>query len=400
MILAGSLGTAWAKPRDPGDFTPEDELHALKKRVGAEMVPIIDGARLSRTLQKLNEGRAPVRILHLGDSHVASDYITGMARHRLQARYGNAGRGFSHIDQAWGYGGRRLRRSDRDWVRDRIVDANRAGLPFGFSGISIESKRRNARAVYRVEPEDRSVRVYYQVQPGGAPVDVLLDREKIGRFETDGPPSSKVFSAKLGPGGRRKLTLVARGKRARLYGISFETGAPGVLYESIGPVGADAKVYLQLDRTSFAEHLIAHDPDLVVLMVGGNDALKMRKRWTTLEKVTADHDNLLTFLKETLPSADCMLWTPMDAGRKTRRGIVSKPLLGDVRRMQLEVARRHGCAVWDMYESMGGAQSIGRWVKARVMNQDLVHPKRRAADLLGSLFADAWNELADGSGGP
>lgn len=400
MVLAVSSGTAWAKPRDPGDFTSKEKLHALKKRVRAEIVPIIDSSRISGTLEKLKKGTAPVRILHLGDSHVASDYITGIARHRLQEMYGDAGRGFSHIDQAWGYGGRRLKRTDRDWVRDRIVDRNRAGRPFGFSGISIESKRKNAKAVYRVEPEDRTVRVYYQAQPGGAPVDVLLDGKKIGAFETDGDRVSKIFAAELGAGGRRKLTLVARGKKARLYGISFETGNPGVLYDSIGPVGADAKVYLQLDPASFSEHLIAHAPDLVVLMVGGNDALKIRKGWTTLEKVTSDHENLLRFLREKLPEADCMLWTPMDAGEKTKRGVVSKRYLGEVRQMQLEVAKRHGCAVWDMYRSMGGAESIGRWVKARVMNRDLVHPKRRAADLLGSLFVDAWKELADGSGGP
>jgi hypothetical protein len=43
---------------------------------------------------------------------------------------------------------------------------------------------------------------------------------------------------------------------------------------------------------------------------------------------------------------------------------------------------------------MGGEQSVARWVKAKVMNKDLVHPKKAAADLLGSLFVEAWKDLA------
>jgi lysophospholipase L1-like esterase len=392
-VLWPALGHA--KPHYPGEFTSEKKLHDLKKRVSAKKVPIIDPSALDRTLGKLR-AKKRLRVLHLGDSHVASDYITGMVRHSLQKMYGNGGRGFSHIDQIFGYGGRRLVRSDDDWVRDRIVDTNRAGLPFGFSGISIESKKKGVKATYRVLPEDEIVKVYYQRQPGGAAVDVLVEGKKIGSFDTGGDTKSEVFTGDIPAAGKktRELSLVAKGAKARIYGISFETAKEGLIYDSIGPVGADAKVYLELDPKSFEEHLIAHRPDLVVLMVGGNDALKIRKGWTNLDKVTQDHENLLSFLDQKLPDADCMLWTPMDAGDQEKGRIVSKKWLKEVRDMQLTVAKAHGCAVWDMYGSMGGEQSVARWVKAKLMNKDLVHPKKAAADLLGALFVEAWKDLA------
>ena len=53
-----------------------------------------------------------------------------------------------------------------------------------------------------------------------------------------------------------------------------------------GRWGQTPRFYLQLERQSFLEHLEAHQPDLVVLMVGGNDAMKIRKGWTDLKKVT------------------------------------------------------------------------------------------------------------------
>jgi hypothetical protein len=384
-----------AKPHYPGEFTPDKKLLELKKRVSAQNVPIIDGSAIERTLGKLR-AKKKIRILHLGDSHVASDYITGMVRHGLQKMYGDGGRGFQHIDQQWGYGGRRLERNDGPWLRDRIVDTNRAGLPFGFSGISIESKKKGATATYRVLPEDRTVRVYYQKQPKGGAVDVLVDGKKIGSFETSGDKVSEVWSGELGAGKKqRELSLVAKGENARIYGISFETDkTPSLIYDSIGPVGADAKVYLELDPKSFEEHLVAHKPDLVVVMVGGNDALKIRKGWTNIDKVTDEHKKLLAFLKQKLPDADCMLWTPMDAGDEQKGSVVSKKWLKEVHDMQLTVAKASGCAVWDMYASMGGDQSVARWAKAKLMNKDLVHPKKASADLLGSLFVEAWKDLA------
>ncbi len=52
-------------------------------------------APLYGALVKVESGAAaaPVTILHLGDSHIASDRITGEVRRLLQARFGDAGRG-------------------------------------------------------------------------------------------------------------------------------------------------------------------------------------------------------------------------------------------------------------------------------------------------------------------
>lgn len=396
---------------------------------------------LDRTVAKLQKGQGasgPVRLLMFGDSHIAADYITGYLRDGLQARFGDGGRGFTHPDQPWGYGGRRLQRGDDGWVKDRIVDAKREGLPFGFSGMSIESKKDGARVIYRVQPADREVRVYYQAQPGGATLTAFLDGQKLGELSTDAPKAeSKVWSLPLpatrvagaqaedeggeveledgvldpdedappkkgakkavkvarAPDGRT-LRLVAGGAKARLYGVSFEGTGKGVVLESIGPVGADAKVYLDLGRASFEEHLRAHRVDGVLLMVGGNDALKIRKGWRDLAKVEQEHRELIALLRRVAPEADCLLWGPMDAGDKKGGKVVSRTFLAEVREMQRRVAAETGCAFWDTLEAMGGLDSIGKWHQAKVMNADLVHPRKPAADLLGRLFTEALLERA------
>lgn len=402
-LLLGLSSPAAAGPKYPGDFTADAKLDALAKKVGAKPVAIEGAGALSKTVAKLKT-KARVRVLQLGDSHIAADYITGMIRARLQKKYGDGGRGFVHIDQLWGFGGRRTQRKEATWTKTRVVDRGGPGNPFGFGGISLVSKKKGAKVGYRVLPGDELVRIYYQQRPGGPKVTVRLQKQEIGSFETAGPAKSKVFELALplpdgdppkkkrGPPGWA-LTLVAEGEGAQLFGIAFEKKAGGVIYESVGPVGADAKLYLETGRDSFVQHLEAHAPDLVVLMVGGNDALKSRKRWTNLEKVRVDHEQLVDLLKETLPDAEILMWGPMDAGDKKGGKVVSKALLAEVRDLQRSVAKAKGIAFWDTLEAMGGEGAITRWHKAKVMNKDLVHPKKRAADLLGRLAAKALLDL-------
>jgi lysophospholipase L1-like esterase len=395
---------------------PKAEGNALRAKVGAQKVPIDDpcvepqGATcarhaLSRVIQKLKtakEQKRSVRILHLGDSHVASDYITQTIRERMQREYGDAGRGFTVIDQQLGYGGRRFP-GEAGWERDRIVDKDRAGRPFGFSGTSLESSKKGAELEFKIFDDEPKVRVFYQAQPGGGLLKVLVDKKPIGELSTDAPAAKstaqtfEVPGAKKGPAkGKRaekKLTLVAQGPSVRLYGIAFEGEGPGVIYESIGPLGADAKVYDQLEQNSFKEHLKEDAPDLVVLMVGGNDAMKIRKEWTSLAEVKKDHQQLIDTVKAALPEADCLLFAPMDAGDKKGKVVVSKTYLKEVHDMQKELAQAKGCGFFDMFESMGGEGSIAKWVDAKVMNADLVHPREKAAELLGDLFFEAWIDV-------
>lgn len=396
-LSAGAPSAAWGKPK------PAAAKNAtLRKRLGAEKVPIEGAESLAKVTARLKElrgGTGVLRVLHLGDSHVASDYITGTIRERLQAVLGDAGRGFVAPDQQEGYGGRRLERSQTAWEADRIVDTGREGLPFGFSGASLESRSGKARVSYLLLGGETKLGIYYQAQPEGGQLDVLVDGAKVGQVDTKAAERASLVHQlelekpkKSQP--KRKLELVAKGPKVRLYGVSFERPATGVLYDTIGPVGADAKVYLDLDRKSFTEHLTAHAPDLVVLMVGGNDAMKIRKGWTDLAKVRRDHEQLLDVVKTALPRAECLVWSPMDAGDRQGKKIVSKGFLKEVRDMQREVARAKGCAFWDLYTSMGGEGSISKWVAARVINEDLVHPREKAAEVLGELFAEPFLDLA------
>jgi len=345
--------------------------------------------RLFRALSSDGSAEVTPKILHLGDSHLAADYISGKIRSILQEKFGKAGRGFTHSDQRARYGGRRLKRAEKHWKKKRHVDLHRKRLDFGFSGISLESKSRKSKVSYRLESTDSRVTIYFQPRKKGGKLSVLVDGKKVGTLDT-ATESGRVTQTFTWKKRAKVLTLRALGPRVTIYGLSFETGVSGIFFDSLGPVGADAKLYTEFGKKSFNAHLRAYKPGLIILMVGGNDAMKVRKGWTDLKKVEDDHRNIIQNLRNEHPQTDCMIWSPMDAGKRRGKKILSRPKISEVAAIQARVAKEMGCAYWDLYAFMGGEGSVARWSKAGVMNKDLIHPKRAAADLIGQAFSDAF----------
>src|SRR5262249_2014615 len=119
--------------------------------------------------------RRPVHVIQLGDSHTAADHITGALRARLQARFGEGGRGalppgrpfaaYSPrqvaVDQSDGW---RLEASfvPSTWgsvalgaKRGQPAPIIRAGGSFGLSGWRLVSMRPGASVSVKADPEAR-----------------------------------------------------------------------------------------------------------------------------------------------------------------------------------------------------------------------------------------------------
>lgn len=391
---------AKAKPPNP------ETLAQLARRVGAKPQPIELFCRdrrckkhaLSRFFRKLkrvgNWKRGRARVLHLGDSHIAADYITRTAREELQARFGDAGRGFVVVDQPRAYGGRRV--SKAGFKRDKMAETGQRGEPFGFAGMADTSIRAKATLEYSLKPEDDAVVVYYHASPKGGRFKVYMNKKLLGAVSTARKKpraKGKRFQLPLPPAGfadtPRELRIVALDPDVRIFGISFEAKGPGLIYDSVGPVGADATSWYGMERKSLMRHVRDLGPDLIVLAVGGNDALAVRQGRRSLAEVKRDHRALLRRLRKAAPRATCLVWAPMDAGARTARGIASKSHLKQVRDIQRKVAKQSGCAFWDAWSAMGGEGSFGRWYRAGIMNSDMVHPRAKGGDLIGHLFATA-----------
>ncbi|MFO0723726.1 MAG: GDSL-type esterase/lipase family protein [Myxococcota bacterium] len=344
-------------------------------------------AALDRVFDE-HEERPRVRVLFLGDSHIAADYVTKTARSELQRVFGDAGRGYIHADQKDGYGGRRL--PHFGWTRHRMVDFGEAGGAFGFSGFRMEATSARASSDFKLDGDER-VRIFVQGGPGRGVLRAIVDNRPPVDFTTTASAALPLELSLEFPKTSKMLHLVAPSPSVALLGISFETSGGGVNLDAVGPVGSDAITYASAEGSSFSEHVRLLDPILVVLMLGGNDALRVREGKATFEEVRQAFLTMLYRAQAGAPRSDCLLIAPMDAGDHDKTGkVVSKALVREMRDLLHEIAVKEGCGFWDLYQVMGEEGSIARWSKAGIMNPDLIHPRAKAGELIGSLFAESF----------
>lgn len=361
-------------------------------------------ARFFRSLRAVETGAESaetVRVVHFGDSLIASDKISDMVRRRLQERFGSSGRGFLMAKRFNQFQrGNRSGRGSEGWGLDvmttsihRLKDRH-----FGFSGASFTSARAGETLVFEPVGASRYLDLFYLSYPRGGGLELLANGEPVGRVQTRSEvPVARVSRHEL-PTGTETLVVKSTGKGARVYGVSLEAQVPGVIWTTLGLPGATSEVWLRPQADEFVRLLKQHQPHLAVFMVGGNDGLMLSKKRTTLDDIERATRALVGRVRGANPDMDCLLVSPLEAVRAKGGGrMIPKPEVPQVIKILRRVARQQGCGFWDMYTSMGGNGSLRRWVNARLMLGDLIHPRSRGSDLLGEMMAEALMEAYDRS---
>ncbi|MHB8879576.1 MAG: GDSL-type esterase/lipase family protein, partial [Myxococcaceae bacterium] len=348
----------------------------------------------------LRPGSHPVRVLHLGDSLIASDHITDVVRARMQDRFGAGGRGFLFVDRPVRGAGRAVRAgtATEGWRVDKLTDGRPPPPGLGFTGMSFASEASSEGVTFDTG-RARSAEVYFLGQPRGGTFEARADGKLLGRILTRLDRPEPAFARLPLPDGARQLSLTTRGGPVQLYGVSLEGEGPGLVYDSVGLPGATAEVLLRADRAVFDAQLGHRDPSLVVLMLGGNEAFELGRGWTTPAKVRESFDRLVERVRGAAPGAACLLLGTLDAGVHTLGGeIAERERSREVSDLIRASALENGCAFWDLLSAMGGAGAVRKWNAVGLMSPDLVHPLGSGGDLLGHLMDVALERARLGSG--
>jgi len=378
-------------------------FEALRERMGSKHVDIELGCRrksqagceehgLAPFFAALNElredkRRTPVRVVHLGDSLIASDHITDVIRARLQERHGSGGKGLLYIDRPTG-AGRTVRAgsASEGWQISRIIDRNYPKDRLGLTGVAFASAGTGTQTARFSVEGARTAELFFLTQPNGGTVQFSADGKPLHRLLTRFEPSGVAFSRFTLPEGTKTLSLQALGK-VELHGLSLENGQPGIVYDTVGLPGATAEVFMRTQRGAFRSQLRYRRPALVVMMVGGNEAFYISRNRITPAEVRSTAEHFVKTVREAVPDSACLVMAPLDAAVRTMGGeLIARRGSSEVGAILREVALEAGCAYWDALTAMGGEGSSIKWLSAGLLNEDLVHPRARGSDLLGHLF--------------
>ncbi len=335
---------------------------------------------------------SPVRILWLGDSHTAADYLTGKVRARLQARFGAGGPGFLRV------GLKSYRHTqvqvgcDGPWRVEPPQPSRRAPFDdaiFGLGGMRSSPDGAPAGASFALRPGAAHGRIHWQVwyslaDGGSFRVSLGGVSQVIGKSTAEVEiPGSGFASLPLDSALSDRLELVTLGGAPKFYGVIAEGSDPGLVLDTVGIDGARVATALAWSEPSFEAALRSRGPSLVVLAFGTNEAFDGDK----LDKYRGQYQELLARVQNAAPTADCLLLGLPDANAV---GGGSEPRVAELDALQRSIASELGCGFVSQLAIMGGPGGYSSWANQSpsLARGDRLHLSPKGYEVIADAVSD------------
>jgi len=348
-------------------------------------------------------------VFHYGDSQIEGDRMTSYIRDRLQKRFGGYAIGMlpaSNINQV------RLvnHENSENWFRypaffkeGELGENSNYGAMTAYSSYtayptdsSLNDREvsqawlrySTAKTIYNSSKKFKQVKVFhgpvYDAVKMTFPImdtvftDYLKGSKKLNVVLLDfDEPISEVelkFESKISP---------------QIYGVSLE--APhGIQVSNIAMRGSSGTIFHKLDRELFSEMHAELNTSLIILQYGGN-VMPYMEDSAQAETYGRQFYNQIRIIQKAVPNASIVLIGPSDMSMKDGEFYKTYPLLEAVRDALKQAAFKAGIGYWDMYEAMGGQNSMPSWVSADppLAGTDYTHFTPRGARIISEFFYKA-----------
>ncbi len=335
-----------------------------------------------------------VRVLHIGDSHLQTDYYTGTLRNTLQSIFGYGGRGFvfpyksAGTHSAYDY----LTQSTGKWEFCRNV-CREPDFGMGISGATIHTTDVNAsftllfRKTYQsIRPDFTKLRIFCKTDTSSFGIALRLGNDTLPiRIPVFQLPNLGYVDVILP---RACDTIAVSFFQADSLQNSFEcsglviesAGDTGILYSSVGINGAG---YLSiLKQKLFEKQLVAYQPDLVVIDLGANDFYPNKYNEAELELHLSQ---IITIIRKAAPSSSVLLTNSHDLWKRKK----NVPWCRNFSLFTRKMAQKYQCAFYDYYQVSGGPFALAQWRKAGLAQPDRVHLTYKGYALKAELMSNA-----------
>ncbi|HTW81489.1 MAG TPA: GDSL-type esterase/lipase family protein [Terracidiphilus sp.] len=339
-------------------------------------------------LWKLEQNQAGVvTILHYGDSPTTADLITGDIRAQLQARFGDAGRGYTLVAKPWAwYSHRGVDMSSSGWKLRTGVGLIREGV-YGLGGAAFEGKPGAWSKFHLARADQTAVQIEYLARPGGGSFTVSANGNQIAAQSTAADSQAAAFLTAELPAETQIVSVQPSAGSVTLFGVDFRRGANGLLYDSLGLNGATTSVLARVMQPDIWKQELDHaDPALIVINYGSNES--SFSKW-----VATGYANELRMaidrIRRLAPNTPILIMSPMDRGERTGLDdIQTMSTIPEIVAIQRQVAAQTHCAFFDTYDAMGSSGTMARWYEAspRLVTADLLHPTPQGATIVAGLF--------------
>lgn len=357
-------------------------------------------ARFFAAMQSLEmrPDQAKVRIAYFGDSMIEGDRITQSLRNDLQSLFGGSGVGFVPVVYA-NYGDRRTiwHRFSSDWQDMNFMKPSRPKYGFGISGeYFLTSQPQTAGRTwvrYKGSNEYNTTKVFEQVRLFYGKkenekarkqdyfVAVKTEHQKDTLFLTGKNMVNQSLISSL-PTKEVKLNFRIPADMP-VFGLSFESPS-GIFVDNFSARGHSGMNLIEIPGENLKEFSEILDYDLIVLQFGLNVVSTRRKDFSSYER---GMKKVVEHFKKHSPNSDILIVSVSDKSTRIAGSLQTDPSVPLIVKAQERVAKQTHSAFLNLYESMGGRNSMIQWVKSKpsLARNDYAHPNRRGAIKVGDI---------------
>lgn len=356
----------YQKPEFITNFTQGNSIPALPKF-----------AEKLYQLKLTNKGK--IRIAFLGDSMIEGDLITQTLRQLLQREFGGSGVGYLPLFSNVAGFRQTAKIQSSGWQDTHFKSDNAKNLYLSghiFTG--------NGEGFY----EDLTLKDNPLIEKS-----LIFGKTDGAEMNVDGQNISLVGNQLvnkklLSKSNSPSLRLKSHSPNTPLYGVSFES-ENGIIVDNFSFRGITGVELKKIDEEFFRSIQKVNAYDLIVFQYGVN--LLYRPKDTDYSYYEKMITPVFATMKKAFPDTEFLLISSSDKAFRydgNYRTAIGIPSLIE---LQAKLAMEHQFAFYNQFASMGGENSIVKWVESdpSLANKDYTHPNAKGAEVLAQKLFSA-----------
>lgn len=350
-------------------------------------------------MEKARQNHEIVRILHYGDSQIEMDRLSHNIRSYFQKTFGGGGPGLVPVIQTIPSFAVSQSASGALTLYSSYGDGSRTNGNYGLMAKCYRLTGDATFSAYASRHKDTDPRVkhfsnitlLYNDHNGNFSA-TLRDR-KGSYYQTINSKSTgtQAFHWNLDTV-TTSLSIAMQGT-ADIYGIMLDDGY-GVAVDNIPLRGSSGTQFTMISESILRNCYKQANVGLIIMQFGGNSVPVIYNQ-KSLDSYCERIDKQIKYIQKCCPETTILFIGPSDMSTRKGGNLLTYPMLPQLIQSLKAVALKNNVAYWDLYEVMGGENSMIAWVNNGLAGPDYIHFTPKGANKVGTLLSNNFSTAYD-----
>jgi lysophospholipase L1-like esterase len=343
-----------------------------------------------------------VRIAWFGDSMVEGDLITQDLRYLLQKQFGGSGVGIVPITSVTaGFRQTVQHTFSENWTNNNLLDPTSTADKLGITGFVFKPQLNAKLDTSKLDNNNLSwvkykgsrqkgldqfykARLFYGQTESNSLVNVEVNNGQKTNITLDGKKTVNALDySSTTPFNEIKFTFLNQHKLP-VYAVSLESDT-GVIVDNLSFRGNSGLPLTKIPESVLQGFDEENKYDLIILQYGMNAVSPTAKDYHWYHQGL---NRMVKHIQRSFPNAAILFVGVPDKGFKQDGQYITNPGVPFVVETEKQVAEENGIAFWNLFEAMGGFNSMVKWADAdtSLANKDYTHFNFRGASKVARML--------------